>query len=138
MDTSSLPGDWTVTYSDSGDNSITIPSHSSGNVGSYSLAYTAKMGTAVSPRSLTLSFEYAESSQALYDHCSLLYNTEIPYTSEGSSEPCDLNGFSNYSLEPLIHTNSPHDRTVDQYLGFGLETSVKIRDVLFLSRAGCC
>jgi hypothetical protein len=37
----------------------------------------------------------------------------------------------------LVHTNSAV-RTVDQYIGFALETSVKIRDVLFLSRAGCC
>ena len=57
LDTNSLPADWTVNYSDSGDNSIEFASFDSASEGVYSLSYSAYMGSFVEYRALTLSFE---------------------------------------------------------------------------------
>ena len=59
---SSVPSDWSVTYSDSGDNSIQIASFADQNDwGDYNLAFTTVIGGGYEPRTLTLSFAVYQS-----------------------------------------------------------------------------
>jgi hypothetical protein len=45
LDTSSFPSDWVVTYSDSGDNTIEIPSFDADGAAVYNVEYNAVMGS---------------------------------------------------------------------------------------------
>jgi hypothetical protein len=78
LDTSSFPSDWVVTYSDSGDNIIEIPSFDADGAAVYNVEYNAVMGSSTQARQLILSFEvvYCEFEED-YEQSSFIASPDV-------------------------------------------------------------
>jgi streptogramin lyase len=100
LDTSSIPGDWTVTYSDSGDNSIEIASFDDQNDwGSYDLEFTAVIGTVTELRTMSLTFE--------------VYLSELCTTEAGPYQAAEENLY--YTYEYDLYTIDPQAELTEIY-----------------------
>ena len=67
LDVTNLPSDWTITYSESEDNQISVPSFDQNTQGTFSVDFTTYIGNSWESRSLTLTFGFFSCSYAT-DH----------------------------------------------------------------------